>query len=206
MGLLNAARALGLITLQSCCATPDAPRSAQEGGDVSAYVNALHGDVIAALKRRHWTGPNGPEKCVLKPETTLYDFRASWNRLRAELPGLERATYHSFWSENERARPIAPLDRGTMKLQVMTKEEDAQLEAILYDDMQTEDYWQVFRNRYGEAVRIGLSAPGFSKDRQQALIYYEAGFGWLGAWGCYCLLKREGDRWEIAEECSAWES
>jgi hypothetical protein len=93
-----------------------------------------------------------------------------------------------------------------MKLQVMTKEQYARLKAILEDDMQTEDYWEVFRKGFGRAVRIGLSAPGFSGDRRQALICYEAGFGWLGSWGSYCLLKREGDRWEIADEYCVWTS
>jgi hypothetical protein len=184
--------------------------SKQETGSVVADVNALHGDLIAALKRRHWSGPDGFEKCVLEPETTVYDLRPSWDRLRTKLPGLERGTYDNFWSENERARPAAPLDRGAMKLQVMTKEEHAQLEAILEDmqteDGQPEDYWEVFRKRYGRAVCIGLSAPAFSSDQKQALIYYEASFGWLAAWGSYCLLKREGDRWEIADEYCAWTS
>jgi len=206
MGLLNAARALGLITLLSCCATPDASTSAQEGGDVTARVNALHGDFIAALKRRHWSDADGFEKCVLEPETTVHDYRASWKQLGAKLPGLERGTYDSFWSENECVRPVAPLDRGAMKLQVLTKEEDAQLKAILHSEMQTEDYWGIFRKRYGSAVRIGLSAPGFSGDEKQALIYYEAAFDYLAAWGSYCLLKREGDRWEIADEYCAWQS
>jgi hypothetical protein len=167
-------------------------------------VHALHGDFIVALWRRDWSGPDGFEKCVLEPETTVHDYRASWKQLHAKLPGLERGTYDSFWSENERVRPVAPLDRGAMKLQVMTKEEDARLNAIL-EDMQ-EDYWEVFRKRYGNAVRVGLSAPGFNGDRKQAMIYYQAGFAWLGSWGSYCVLKREGDRWEIADEYCAWVS
>ena len=207
MRLLCVSSVLALALLSCRCGRRDPSKPAtskQETGSAVADVHALEGDFIAALKRRHWSGPDGFEKCVLEPETpfdSLADERGrSWDELRAELPGLERGTYDNFWSENERARPIAPLDRGAMKLQVMTKEEYAQLKAILEDDMQTEDYWEVFRKRYGIAVRIGLSAPGFSRDRQQALGYYEAGFGWLGSWACYCLLKRDGDRWEIAGE------
>lgn len=209
-GTLNTARALGLIALASCCGRRDTPTSEQGGGTAAADAHALHGDFIAALKRRHWSGPDGFETCVLEPETTLYDYRPSWDRLRTKLPGLERGTYDSFSSENEHAGPVAPLDRGAMKLQVMTKEEHAQLEALLEDmqteDGQPEDYWEVFRKLYGKAVRIGLSAPAFSSDQKQALIYYEASFGWLAAWGSYCLLKREGDRWEIADEYCFWQS
>jgi hypothetical protein len=204
MRLLCVNSILTLALLSTCCGRRDPSKPAtskQETGSIVADVHALEGDFIAALKRRrNWSGPDGFEKCVLEPETAVYERRTSWNVLRAELPGLERGTYDNFWSENERARPVAPLDRGAMKLQVMTKEEYAQLEAILHDDMQTEDYWEVFRKRYGEAVRIGLSAPGFSGDRKQALIYYEAAFDWLGSWGSYCLLKREDDRWEIGGE------
>lgn len=213
MRLLCVSSVLALALLSCRCGRrgPSRPAtSKQETGSVVADVHALQGDFIAALKRRHWSGPDGFEKCVLEPETTvdsLADERdRSWDELRAELPGLERGTYDSFWSENERARPVAPLDRGAMKLQVLTKDEDAQLKAILHSEMQTEDYWGIFRKRYGSAVRIGLSAPGFSGDEKQALIYYEAGFDWLGSWGSYCLLKREGDRWEIAGEYCFWQS
>jgi hypothetical protein len=92
-----------------------------------------------------------------------------------------------------------------MELLVLTKEEHARLKAIEHDE--TQHYWEAFRKRYGEsAVLIGLSAPGFSDDRKQALIYYEAAFDYLGAWGCYCLLKRDGEHWEIVDESGVWES
>jgi len=200
---------LTLAVLPCCFGRRDpstATTSKQESGDVVAGVNALHGDFIAALKRLHWSGPDGFEKCVVEPETTLDEEPRSWDDLREELPGLERRTYDRFWPENERARPVAPLDRGAMKMQVLTKEEDAQLKAILHSDTQTEDYWGIFRKRYGSAVRIGLSAPGFSGKEKQALIYYEASFDYLGAWGSYCLLKREGAHWEIADEYCVWQS
>ena len=211
MRLLCVSSILTLTLLSTCCGRrdPSTPGTSKQEAGAVADVNALHGDFIAALKRRHWSGPDGFEKCVVEPETTvdsLADSRRSWDNLRAKLPGLERGTYDSFWSENERARPVAPLDRGAMKLQVLTKEEDAQLKAILHSDTQTEDYWGIFRKRYGSAVRIGLSAPGFSGNEKQALIYYEAAFDYLGAWGSYCLLKREGDSWEIAKEYCVWQS
>jgi hypothetical protein len=209
MKVLCVGSILTLAFLPCCCGRRDrskATTSKQETGDVVADVNALHGDFIAALKRLHWSGPDGFEKCVLEPETTVEDDpRASWDRLRAKLPGLERGTYDSFWSENERARPVAPLDRGAMKLRVLTRAEAAELKAILHDNDRS-DYWDILRNRYGTDLRIGLSAPGFSGDRKQAMIYYEAGFDWLGSWGSYCLLKREGDRWEIAGEYCCWAS
>ncbi len=200
---------LTLAVLPCCCARRDpskATTSKQESGDVVAGVNALHGDFIAALKRRHWSDPDAVETCVLEPETTVYEEPTSWTVLRGKLPGLERGTYDSFWSENERARPIAPLDRGAMKLHVPTRAEDAELKAILHDVARA-DYWDIFRTRYGgNAVRVGLSAPGFSADRQQAVMYYEASFGYLAAWGSYCLLKRDGERWEIVEEHGVWVS
>jgi len=200
---------LTLALLSFCCGRRDSSKlatSKQETGSVVADVNALHGDFIAELKRRrNWSGPDAFEKCVLEPETTMPEEPWSWDWVQAKFPGLERGTYDNFSSENERARPIAPLDRGAMKLHILTRAEAEEFDAILYDDNRT-DYWDVFRNRHGKAVRVGLSAPGFSEDRQQALIYYEASFDWLAAWGSYCFLKRKGDRWEIAEEVCVWQS
>lgn len=193
-----------------CCRGRDpstATTSKQESGDVVASVNALHGDFIAALKRRHWSDPDPDafETCVVEQGTIVREDPPSWNVLRVNLSGLKRNTYDSFWSKNERAWPTAPLDRGAMKLIVLTKAEDTQLKAILHDVDRT-DYWDIFRTRYGNAVRVGLSAPGFSADRQHALIYYEASFGDLAAWGSYCLLKRVGERWEIVAEYEVWVS
>ncbi len=203
------------LAFLSCCCGKRGPSKAaaskQESGDVVADANALHGDFIAALKRLHWSDSDAFETCVLEPETTLYEDDCEekdpdrWEEFLWRLPALRRDTYDSFWSENERARPIAPLDRGAMKLHVLTRAEAAELKAIVNDDARA-DYWDIFRTRYGNAVRVGLSAPGFSQDRRQALIYYEAGFEWLGAWGSYCLLKREGPRWEIAAEYCVWQS
>jgi len=208
MKVLCVGSILTLAFLPCCCGRRDrskATTSKQESGDVVADANALHGDLIAALKRRDWSGPDGFKTCVLEPETTVYEEPWSWNELRGTLPRLELDTYDSFRSENERTRRIAPLDRGAMKLHVLTRAEDAELKAIWNDDARA-DYWKVFRARYGDAVRIRLSAPGFGQDRKQALIYYEAAFDDLAAWGSYCLLKREGARWEIAEEYCVWVS
>jgi len=189
--------------LPCCCGR--AAQSKRETGDVVADANALHGDFIAALKTDHWSAPGAFEKCVLGPETTVEKEPASWDELQAELPGLERGTYDSFRSGNERAQPVAPLDRGAMTLHVLSEAEVAELDAIL-DDVARTDYWDVFRTRYGNAVHVGLSAPGLSGDRRQALIYYAARFDYLAGWGSYCLLKRAGDRWEIAEEYCVWQS
>ena len=213
MKLLFVSSIFTLTLLCTCCGTGDQPSREtpkQDGGAVTD-VPALHGDFITALKRRHWSGPDGFKKCVLEPETPIASMEdhvliRSWDGLRAELPGLGRDTYDSFWSQNKRARPIAPLARSTMKVRLLTKEEDAHLTAVLHGEAGPRDYWPIFRQRYGSAVRIGLSAPGFSGDQNQALIYYEAAFGNLGAWGSYCLLKREGDSWKIAAEYCVWQS
>lgn len=211
MRVLGIGSILTLVLLPCGCGTRDPSKAAtskQESDDSVADMNALHGDFIAALKRRHWSDPDPDafETCVLDPETTVYDEPAPWGLLREELPGLERDTHDSFCSENERARPIAPLDRGAMKLHVPTRAEDAELKAILHDDARG-DYWDIFHTRFGRnAVRVGLSAPGFSADRQQAMIYYEASFDYLAAWGSYCLLKRDGERWEIVAEYCEWQS
>ena len=189
--------------LLPCCCGGSGPSEAkpskQKAGAFVADANALHGDFIAALKKRHWSAPGAFEKCVLDPETIVDEDATSWDELEAELPGLERGTYDSFRSENERAKPIAPLDRGAMKLHVLSRAEAKELDAILHDVDRT-DYWDVFHSRFGKAVRVGLSAPGFSADRKQALIYYEAHFDFLAGWTSYCLLKREGEHWEITEE------
>lgn len=172
-------------------------------------MRVVHGDFIAALKKRHWSEPSAFETCVLDAETSVRssgEDRLSWEELRVELPGLARDTYDSYRSENKGARPISPTDRGAMKLHVLTKAEDAELEAILSDRNRMHEYWNAFRARYGNAVRVSLSVPGLSKDGKHALIYYAAYFDWLAAWGSYCLLKREGDRWEIAEEHCVWVS
>ena len=160
--------------------------------------------------RHYWADPDPDafETCVVEQGTVVDERRTPWDDLRENLPGIERNTYDSFWSKNERAWPTAPLDRGAMKLHVLTRAEDSQLKAILRDVDRT-DYWGIFGTRYGNAVRVGLSAPGFSADRQQAVIYYEASFGDLAACaacGCYCILKRGGDRWEIVAEYCVWES
>ncbi len=205
---------LTLAVLTGCCGRRDPSRattSKRESGNVVAGVNALHGDFIAALKRRHWSDPDAFETCVLEPETTLYseDLEEKdpdrWRGFQSVLPALRRDTYDSFWSLNERARPIAPLDRGAMKLHVLTKAEVAEFHA-LWEKETNGEYWGTFHARYRNAVHVGLSAPGFSRDRQQVLIYYEASFGYLAAWGSYCLLKREGDHWEIAEVYNVWQS
>ncbi|MHC4137616.1 MAG: hypothetical protein ACYS0K_21940 [Planctomycetota bacterium] len=194
----------------AACRGRELPKSAasNEASALASDVNALHGDFIAALKRRDWSGPDGFEKCVLEPETTPDSDDRAPDRFEGFLwmfPALRRDTYDSFRSANERPRPVAPLDRGAMKLRVLTRAEAAELKAILHDNDRS-DYWGILRNRYGTDLRIGLSAPGFSGDRKQAMIYYEAGFDWLGSWGSYCLLKREGDRWEIADEYCVWQS
>src|SRR5262245_48139174 len=101
MRLLCVRSILTLALLSFGCGRHDPAKPAtskQESGSVVADVNALHGDLIAAVKRRHWSGPDGFEKCVVEPETTVYDYRASWKQLQAKLPGLERDTYDSFWS------------------------------------------------------------------------------------------------------------
>ncbi len=214
MKVLCIASILTLVLLPCGCGTRDPSKAAtskQENANTVAEVNALHGDFIAALKRRYWSEDDGFETCVLHPEPTLYSDDVElkepvrWRGSKSELPALRRDTYDSFWSQNERARPIAPLDRGAMKLKVLTKAEVAEFRALWEADTET-DYWGTFRARYGNAVRVRLSAPGFSGDRQQAVIYYEASFDYLAAWGSYCLLKREGDRWEIVEEYGVWVS
>ncbi len=198
------------LVLLPCGCGSKAATSKQESGDAVADVNALHGDFIAALKRRHLSEAGDVETCVVDPEPTLYpdDLEEKepdrWRGFQSVLPALRRDTYDSFWSQNERARPIAPLDRGAMKLHVLTKADVAEHKALI--DANTRAYWREFRARYGKAVRVGLSAPGFSGDQQQAVIYYEASFGALAAWGGYCLLKRDGERWEIVEEHGEWES
>ncbi len=207
---------LTLVLLPCGCGKRDpsgAATSKQESGNSVAEVNALHGDFIAALKRRYWSDPDPDafETCVLHPEPTLYSDDVElkepvrWRGFQSVLPALRRDTYDSFWSLNERARPIAPLDRGAMKLHVLTKAEVAEFHA-LWETETNGEYWGTFHARYRNAVHVGLSAPGFSRDRQQVLIYYEASFGYLAAWGSYCLLKREGDHWEIAEVYNVWQS
>ncbi len=200
-----------LLIALAACETREPPGDPADASSLIADLNALHGDFIAALKKRHWSDAGAFETCVLGPETTVYrDDREEKEPGRSEtfkamLPGVRHDTYDSYWQENERARPIAPLDRGAMKLHVLTKAEDEKLEAIA-EGARFREYWDTFRARYGNAVRVHISAAGFSEDRRQALIYYAASFDFLAAWGSYCLLKREGDRWEIAEEHCVWVS
>ncbi len=216
MKVLCIASILTLVLLPCGCGKREPSKAAtskQESGDAVADVNALHGDFIAALKRRYWSDPDPDafETCVLHPEPTLYadDVELKepvrWRGTKSNLPALRRDTYDSFWSQNERARPIAPLDRGAMKLKVLTKAEVAEFQA-LWETETNGEYWGTFHARYRNAVKVRLSAPGFSGARQHALIYYEVSFDYLAAWGSYCLLKREGDRWEIAEEHCVWQS
>jgi hypothetical protein len=75
MRLLGVSSILTLALLSCRCGRRDPSKPAtskQETGSVVADVHALEGDFIAALKRRrNWSGPDGFEKCVLEPETTV---------------------------------------------------------------------------------------------------------------------------------------
>lgn len=200
---------LAFVTVSACGRREPPSAEPKDVEGAAPDVNVVHGDFIAALKKSLWSDADGFETCVLDPGTTVYrDDREEkdpdrWEEFLWRFPALRRDTYDSFWSANERARPIAPLDRGAMKLHVLTKAEDAELEAIA-EGARFREYWDTFRARYGKAVRVRLSAVGFSEDRRQAVIYYSASFDFLAAWGSCCLLKREGDRWEIAEEHYMW--
>jgi hypothetical protein len=92
-----------------------------------------------------------------------------------------------------------------MKLHVLTRAEDAELSAIAQDGRLGE-YWDTFHARYRRALRVGLSAPGFSADGSQAVVYYSKGGAPLAGSGSYCLLSRKGDRWEIDEVVCVWQS
>jgi len=177
-----------------------------------ADLSSFHGELLAALAKRHWSdGGLESETCILEPETTIWGGYSDvkepdrWKAFQAGLPALRRDTYDSLWIENERARPVAPTSNGPMKLHVLTKAEDAELDAIARDG-RLEDYWGTFRARYGYAPRVGLSAPGFSKDGKQAVIYYQEVGDVLAGAGFLCLLSRKGDRWEIDEVCCVWQA
>ncbi len=180
--------------------------------DLVADLGSFHGELLVALAKRHWSdGGLECETCVLEPETTIWGGYSDvkqpdrWKALQTRLPALRRDTYDSLWLQNERARPVAPTSHGPMKLHVLTKAEDAELDAIARGG-RLEDYWDTFHARYPNALRVGLSAPGFSKDGKQAVIYYQAGGEVMAGAGFLCLLSRKGDRWEIDEVCCVWQA
>jgi len=191
------------IALLARCSS-DSP---SEGSDISvSEMNRIHGGFVAALKRRHWAGPDGFEMCVLGSQTVTYgddsgdEEPGRWERFHEQLPSLRRDAYDSYWKNNEEPRTVAPAGPIPMRVHVLNQTDIAELEK---DD---DAFWESFRDRFDNAVRVYLSTPGVSTDGQQALIYYEASFYWLAAWGGYALMTRQEGQWVIVKEWILWES
>jgi hypothetical protein len=57
-----------------------------------------------------------------------------------------------------------------------------------------------------ESQYYEFSRVGFSKDRQQALVYFEDNCKAQCGKGSYYILKKEGNSWKVAKESEAWMS
>lgn len=123
-----------------------------------------------------------------------------WGLLHADMDGLRRDTYDSFWRrqaiERIEAAGLAKVD--DLHVRVLT---GAEVDAVL-NSVEVEFELERYSKAFPDSVFLQFSGIGFSDDRRQALVFVEA-VGWYGS---YYLLEQKGGRWKIVDDCEVWVS
>ncbi len=124
-----------------------------------------------------------------------------WSQLTGCLPRLRRSTYACFEAENEHARAIEGFETHP-GLQWMEP-----VHADAYNDWERspEEKWRDFERRYpGARGCVRMSAPGFSEDHAQALVYVESYESIDSGCGLYVLLECQRGAWQVVGVWTAW--
>ena len=77
----------------------------------------------------------------------------------------------------------------------------------LIELFRTNNAWEAFYASYpGSAGYVEFSRAGLSQDGATALVYVGHVYGGLAGEGCFCVLRRNGDRWNVESPHRVWVS
>ncbi len=162
-------------------------------------------NVFRAVIQHQWpiTAPQ-PTRFVIDDHASLpwilfMDEKDPYEYLAGALPGLDRSAYGDFLGRNFTASKLEDrfqLDRPVVLIS------DSELEEIFATEP---GGWEAFYARFPGAQGImSLSRPGFSHDRQQALVYMGNQAHYLAGEGYMFLLARSDDGWQVVARVMLW--
>ena len=177
------------------------------GRGTPADVNAVYSEFLNQPSlREYFADPPCDTFIALSKTVTWYpdkeaDASTRWARFHERFPTLKRDTYEDFWAKNAEPNVLTLSTTGSKPVRLITEEE---LDTIFKRGL---DGWESYRKEFPTANGyIGLSALGFSRDGQQALVYFQTSSDWLAGFGSYYLLARTETGWKIAAEDLVWVS
>ncbi|MHB1457527.1 MAG: hypothetical protein ACYC0V_11500 [Armatimonadota bacterium] len=95
-------------------------------------------------------------------------------------------------------KEIAPL-RTSCKVRLIDAKE--------IDRIFAHGYWQAFNKRFpGSSGLMKFSLPGYDKDRNMAIVYFDHRMNVRSGYGSIFLLRRKGGIWKVDWEQGLWRS
>ena len=177
------------------------------GIEPPADVNAAYSEILNQPRLRRYFAPPPRDILLVLSKTVTWhsdkeaDTSTVWARVHARFPPLKRDTYEDFWAKNAEPKVLTLSEAAFRPVRLVTKEEVDRI----FGNRDELDGWASFRKAFPRSSGIiRLSAVGFSRDGEQALLYFSTSTDWLEGLGSYYLLARTETGWKIAAESRVW--
>ncbi len=127
------------------------------------------------------------------------DMASEWASLRRDLPSLRLDTFEDYHRRNKESVDAKDLFGEHPNLFF--------LETEMMNAIFARGGWEEFDKTYPDTYGIlHVSQPGFSSDRQQALMMLGRQMHYLMGSGRYYLCDYDGTKWQVIGERRAWRS
>ena len=161
-------------------------------------------DILLVLSKTvtwHWRRDGEHRGEAAEDDDKEADSSTVWARVHARFSTLKRDTYEDFWAKNAEPKVLTLSEAASRPVRLVTKEEVDRI----FGNRDELDGWAGFRKAFPRSSGIiRLSAVGFSRDGEQALLYFSTLTDWLEGLGSYYLLARTETGWKIAAESRVW--